>query len=134
MLTHAKDIFKAIMYNEEVDFEEGNRGFSIFGIDLEVQSSHMKVPLKAMAQEEVRSYANPLIEPLHTNDWIDVRKELTHMVAPPEMPRKRRGIRPKKGNFEMIVGNNINLEQIPVYLNFSLVERFCGKVTSIGTL
>ena len=93
----------------------------------------MKVPLEAMAQEEARSYTNPLTEPSHTNDGIDVWKELTHMVAPPEMPRKRRGIRPKKGNFEMIVGKHILFEQISDYLKVALVGRFCGKVMTRGT-
>ena len=44
------------------------------------------------------------------------------------------GITPKKGYLELSMGRDIHLMDIPHYLNFYLVGRFCGKELGKVTL
>ena len=43
-------------------------------------------------------------------------------------------MKPKKGCLKLSFGRDIQLTKIPTYLNFSLVGRFCGKVTRKDSL
>ena len=70
------------------------------------------------------------------NRTMQINDEIfTRYDAPqPKLSRKRKGIRPKGGNVELVVGKSIHLEQIPEYLKVALARSLCGKVIGRNTL
>ena len=70
--------------------------------------------------------------PMKCHDELELEEE--HVRKYPSLPKKRRGMRARNGNLELLLGKDISLEQVPDFLAHALVGCFCGKVIARASL
>ena len=121
---------KSIMYSDKVDYGEESGGSSMFYIEEEVWFSGMK----AMEKEEVSTEAAPLTAPTNTNNSPEVMQREVRARTSLELPSKHRRMQAKKGSPKLIVGKDINFEQIPEFFTQALVGGFSVNTNSRTSL